>query len=113
MLYVAVLVAGGRESADALTATGEAVHYAAGAFRHAKPVGALGEGVDLLRRAPMSRAAPADNGDTEVASEAGVVTLGRATAPAGGDGLNAFASAFADAIAAHRHYERELASVPA
>jgi catalase len=118
VLYDAVLVAGGRESVDALAGNGEAVHYVAEAFKHAKPIAALSEGIDLLRRAalPDARLAGDGDGDDEVISEAGVVTLARPQVPGGdgaGDGLRAFASALADAVAAHRHFERRLEAVPA
>jgi catalase len=121
-----VLVAGGRESVDALAGNGEAVHYVAEAFKHAKPIATLGEGIDLLRRAALPDARLAGNGDGddgddgdgdgEVISEAGVVTLARPQVPGGngaGDGLRAFASALADAVGAHRHFERRLEAVPA
>ena len=45
------------------------------------------------------------------------MTLARPQAPSeadgAGDGLRAFASALADAVAAHRHFERQLDAVPA
>ena len=116
VLYDAVLVAGGRDSVETLAGNGEAVHYVAEAYKHAKPVAALGEGIDLLQRAPLPDARLAADADNEVISEAGVVTLAKATAPGGdgaGDGLRAFASALADAVAAHRHFERRLDAVPA
>jgi catalase len=116
VLYDAVLVAGGRDSVEALAGNGEAVHYAAEAFKHAKPVAALGEGIDLLQRASLPDVRLAGDGDSEVVSEAGVVTVARPQAPGGdgaGDGLHAFASALVDAVAAHRHFERRLEAVPA
>jgi catalase len=106
VLYDAVLVAGGRGSAEALQANGSAVRYVAEAYKHAKPVGAIGEGVDLLREAPLNDARISDNG---LESESGLVTL----ASLHEDELAEFASAFADAIAQHRHFERRLEAIPA
>ena len=106
VLYDAVLVAGGEASVTTLSADGEAVHYVAEAFRHVKPLGALGDGVGLLQRAPLPEGAvPAGEG---VAERAGVVTVT-------GDGADpaAFAEAFLAASAAHRHHERDIAGVPA
>jgi catalase len=105
VLYDAVLVAGGRESVEALRGNGAAVRYVAEAYKHAKPLGALGDGVDLLRDAPFDDVTLSDNGLVE---SSGVVTL------AGDNGeLDAFAEAFIQAVAAHRHFDRAVAVVPA
>jgi catalase len=106
VLYDAVLVAGGSESVDALQANGAAVRFVAEAYKRAKPVGAIGEGVELLREAPLNDARLSDNG---LESESGVVTL----ASVDGDGLAEFASAFGEAIAQHRHFDRRLEAAPA
>jgi catalase len=105
VLYDAVLVAGGRRSVDALRGNGAAIRYMAEAYKHAKPVGAWGEGVDLLREAPLNDARVSDNG---LVAESGVVTI----ASDNGD-LDEFAAAFAEAIAQHRHFDRQVAAVPA
>jgi catalase len=105
VLYDAVLVAGGRESADALRSNGAAVRYVAEAYKHAKPLAAIGEGVELLREAPFDDVKLSDNG---LVDESGVVTL------ANGNGeLDEFADAFIQALAAHRHFDRAVAVVPA
>ena len=101
VLYDAVLVAPGEQ----LLGHGEALHYVTEAFKHAKPVGAVGDGVRLLEAAELPGVRLANGGDG-VVDDAGVVTT------AGGD-AGAFAEAFADAIAAHRHFDRELAAVAA
>ena len=110
VLYDAVLVAGGDASVGALLDTGDAVHFPAEAYKHVKPVAALGAGVRLLERAalPGARLATADEG---VVADRGVVTLASG-APSGTD-LDGFAAAFEDAIRAHRHFGREVGSVPA
>jgi catalase len=100
VLYDAVLIAGGEDSAHALGEIGDAVHYATEAYKHAKALGAIGAGVHLLRQA----LAPAGDGSI---SAPGVVTADN------GEDPQAFASAFAEAIAAHRHFDRRLAPVPA
>jgi catalase len=108
VLYDVVLVAGGRDSAEALRRNGTAVRYVAEAYKHAKPVAALGEGVELLREAPLNDARLSDNG---LVDESGVVTL--ASTANGNAELERFADAFAHAIAAHRHFDRNVAVVPA
>jgi catalase len=107
VLYDAVLVAAGEQSVDTLAGNGEALHYVAEAYRHAKPVGSIGAGLRLLQRAPLPEEA-IPNGEAGLYAENGVVILSEAN----GD-LGAFASAFAEAIAAHRHHARDLAAVPA
>jgi catalase len=110
VLYDGVLVAGGEDGVRALLANGEAVHYASEAFKHAKTVGALAAGLRLLEQAPMPGARLAGDGDGVLAIS-GVVTLASA-APSGSD-LAAFAGAFADALAEHRHFDRAVELVPA
>jgi len=62
VLYDAVLVAGGRAGVDALRSNGAAIRYVAEAYKHGKAVGAIGEGVDLLREAPSNDVRLSDNG---------------------------------------------------
>jgi catalase len=94
VLYDAVLVPGGAESVRTLSGDGKAVHFVTEAYKHYKAVGALGEGAELLS----------------------------ARVPSGGDGPGVviaddtdegFITAFAEAVAAHRHFDRETADVPA
>src|SRR5579875_2048825 len=107
VLYDAVLVAGGEASVRSLATNGDAVHYVAEAYRHAKAIGAVGAGIHLLDKAPLPDGA-VPSGSEQPASQSGVVTLADAT----GD-LAAFATEFVGAVAAHRHHDRDLASVPA
>lgn len=111
VVYDAVLVAGGEQSVDRLLKNGEAAHYAAEAYRHAKPVGAIGAGVRLLEQAPIPGIRVSKQGEGLVA-EAGTVTLAGSPTPSNDD-LQAFAASFAEAIARHRHFERETGAVPA
>ncbi len=106
VLYDAVLVAGGGQSVQALQGNGAAVRYVAEAYKHAKPVAAIGDGVELLREAPLNDAQLSDNG---LVVHAGVVTL----AAADNGELDKFARAFAAALAEHRHHDRNMAVVPA
>jgi catalase len=104
IMFDAVLVPGGRESVDALRTHGDALHFISEAFKHGKPIGAVGEGVDLLGVAHLPGISLADDGQTR--SEHGVVTD-----RAGG---GSFAPAFLEALAEHRHWGRDLKeTVPA
>jgi catalase len=106
VLYDAVFVAPGRESAAALAEEGEAVHYVAEAYRHGKTVAALGAGVELLRRAPLGDAVGAANG---LDAGGGLVTYADPDAGASEE----FAAALLASLSAHRHFDRDATAVPA
>jgi catalase len=74
------------------------VYFVTEAFKHYKAVGALGDGVELLVTARV----PCED---QHGHHEGVVIGERS------DGV--FIKEFADAVATHRHYEREVAAVPA
>jgi catalase len=100
VVYDAVLVAGGRSSADTLRGNGRALQFVAQAYRHYKPLAALGEGVEVLRAARIPEAgAESGNGATGGGGSAqrGVVV--------GADGATV-AREFTAAIARHRHWDR-------
>jgi catalase len=108
VLYDAILVAGGDDSVEAILGKGELANWPLEAYKHAKPVGAIGAGVRLLEelQLPGATLAPATGGST---NEAGVVTV----VGGGADDIQRFSEAFADAIAAHRHFDRPLEQVRA
>jgi catalase len=104
VMYDAVLIAGGRESVEALRRHGDALHFVLEAFRHGKAIGALGEAVDLLADARIASVDGADRTPEGVAILAG--------AAEGGD-ARAFAERFAAMVGQYRHWEREQERVPA
>jgi catalase len=106
VLYDGVIVAGGADSVQALLENGEAVHYVSEAYKHAKPVGAIGLGVRLLRRSSIPEEALSGREDGLVERD-GLVTLAGEGEPGG------FGTAFAEALAAHRHFERDVSAVAA
>jgi catalase len=106
VLYDGVLVAGGDESPSQVGRTGDLAAMIVEAYKHAKSIGAFGAGVELLASLPLPGAELAEDG-AAVRSAAGVVTT------RGADDLGGFASSFAEALAAHRHYERPLSEVVA
>ena len=74
------------------------------AFVHCKPLGAIGEGVELLRAAHLDGIDLADAKSADkVVSSRGVVTAQSASKP------RAFEQALIEAIAQHRHWDREEA----
>ncbi|GAA4902576.1 catalase [Streptomonospora salina] len=105
VLYDAVVVAGGASSAASLARNGLALNYVAEAFKHAKPVAALHEGVGVLEAAPLPPLRLAGDGETGV-SDQGVLTH-RGSDPGG------FHTAFTRVLAGHRVWDRDTARVPA
>jgi catalase len=95
VLYDAVLVPGGAESVRTLSGDGQAVYFVTEAYKHYKAIGALGEGGELLAAAHVP----------SVGDRPGVVVTD--------DTDEHFITAFAEAVAAHRHYDRDTAAVPA
>ncbi|ADD06941.1 catalase [Natrialba magadii ATCC 43099] len=102
--FDAVLVPGGSESVDAMTQQGDPKHFVAEAFKHYKPIAAVGEGTELFEAVDLPDTDIADDGD--LVSDAGVVTCRN-------DDLDEFAEKFIDAIAQHRHWDRDPEAVPA
>ena len=92
VLFDAVYVAGGEASAGVLAGHADALHFVDEAFRHCKAIAATGAGRDVLQASYL--------GLKDAIHAPGVVT--------GEDKQAAkVAAAFVDAIAAHRHWERE------
>ena len=107
VLYDAVVVPGGADSTRALLSDGCATHFVLEAYKHAKPVGAAGEGVALLQRAGINGVRQAGGSD-ELVTDRGVVT-----ATGVGQLPQDFLTEFARALAAHRAWDRDTAAVPA
>lgn len=100
VLYDAVLLPGGQDGAPAAVKDPDALRFVRDAYRHGKPVGALGSGVGVLS-ALEPEGLRLSTGDRGAVSDRGVVTD---TSPGTPD--TEFVQAFIDAIAAHRHGDR-------
>ncbi|UWJ22290.1 Catalase [Methanosarcina mazei TMA] len=102
VLYDAVYIPGGKENVETLKKHGDAIHFVNEAFRHCKPLGATGEGVELFKAAhlPDIKLAGKSSAD-KVVSDKGVVTARNE-----GD-RSSFNESFTIAIAQHRHWNRE------
>jgi len=105
VFYDAVYIPGGKENVETLKMQGDAIHFVNEAFRHCKPLGATGEGVELLKAAnlPDIQFAGKESADKEIPliSDKGVVTA------VNGEDRSAFNESFTAAIAKHRHWDRE------
>ena len=93
VLYDAVLIAGGSASVDTLLGNGDAIHYVTEAFKHAKPIGAIGDGTRLLEPLPNATDAP-----------------GVTTTPHRQD--ERVREAVPRDLGTHRHFDRDVAAVP-
>jgi catalase len=102
VLFDALYIPGGKASVEALKTHGEALHFVNEAFKHCKPIGAMTEGIDLLKASHIQGVSLADLDHCgEIVSDKGVVTV------CGPADVASFAQAFQEAIARHRHWNRE------
>ncbi|MEA2718619.1 MAG: catalase [Candidatus Eremiobacteraeota bacterium] len=92
--FDAVFIPGGADSAETLTASADAVHFVAEAYKHAKALAASGEGIELLQAADL-----VDADGAEPAANSGVVTTQAAN-------LGNLPDQFLAAIAKHRAWDR-------
>ncbi len=107
VLFDAVLVPGGEDLVNRLTKQGDAKHFIAEAYKHKKPIAAMGAGVDLIEAVLPSETEISQEPDGAVVTHQGIVTH-RAK-----DHTDAFTEAFTTAIAQHRHWERDEEPIPA
>ncbi len=104
VVYDAAFIPGGAASAAALGEQGIAVHFIAEAYAHCKAIAAAGEGIALLEKAGIKGSM--DDGHDAV--DLPGVVIG-----ASGAKFDELIGEFVNAIAKHRHFDREIASVPA
>jgi catalase len=97
VVYDAVFVPGGEKSVAALVAFPLAVDFVKEAYQHYKPIAAAAEGVQLLAKAEV----PTSSDEGKDSSAHGVVTTT-------GRDISGFVKAFIKAIAAHRHFDRQV-----
>lgn len=102
--FDAVYIPGGRENVDSLKKHGDVLHFLNESFKHCKAIAAIGEGVELFKKSDITGFSISSG---EITSDKGVIT-----APNNAD-MNNFAKKFIDAIAVHRHWDREKEEVPA
>jgi catalase len=99
VMYDALLIPGGKEAVAKLKGLGKAVHFVREAYKHCKPIAALGEGVELIEACQLPELQVFD----KTAVDKGVIT-----SRDGGDSKGV-ATAFINAIKQHRFWEREKA----
>jgi catalase len=101
VLFDAVYVPGGEASVNALKAVPEVFEFVTEAYKHCKTIAGNGAGGEILRLAGLNVGGSTDgsNGEDQM-SDAGVLV------GSNGD-LTGLAAEFIQAIAQHRHWERE------
>ena len=101
VMYDGVYIPGGKESIKTLKMQGDAIHFVHEAFRHCKPLGATGEGIELFKVANLPDIIFAERKSADkVISDKGVVTVMRIES-------SSFNDSFIAALAKHRHWGRE------
>lgn len=107
IMFDAIFIPGGKESAEALKENGDALHFVNEAYKHCKPIAALGEGVDFLKQCRLPGVKLPDSESDGLTNEKGVVV-------GNPDNLDSFIKEFTKATAQHRHWDREnIDKVPA
>ncbi len=101
VLFDAIYVPGGMKSIAALIAHGEPLTFVHEAYKHFKPIAAAGEGIDLLLRADLP-GVDLSQTNGKIDTELGVVVNRQPS------DMAAFATAFIEAVAAHRHWLRPV-----
>jgi catalase len=101
--YDAVYVPGGLQSVGCLMLQGDALHFINEAYKHAKAIGAVNEGVNLIEASDVKdiKTACSDT-KSKVVTELGVVTVRNCT------DVSSFSKEFIKAIAQHRHWGRQI-----
>ncbi len=103
VLFDAVYVPGGEQSAETLKGEADALHFVNEAYKHCKAIAATGAGVEVLRASypgALKEVKAASDG-SKVFAEEGVVTGQDAQ-------VGKAATEFIKAIAQHRHWSREM-----
>jgi catalase len=116
-MFDAVLIPSGEEHAKSLAENGRVIHWVREAFGHCKTIGAVAEGVTVVKRALELPVVKLQDSLTsgEVVTSYGVVTTGVYTITSTvvdvlkiKPGPTGFVSNFAYQISKHRCYDREL-----
>lgn len=124
-LFDAIVVPGGAQSINTLKNNGEAFQWINEAYKHHKTIGAVNEGVALLRESAIPPSLISV--DESITTEKGVVTAGvynssKESESIVGNAIEAvksigktgnFVKSFIEALGQHRHWERDVTRIPA
>ncbi|CAO3674368.1 unnamed protein product [Umbelopsis ramanniana] len=124
-LFDAIVVPGGAQSINTLKNNGEAFQWINEAYKHHKTIGAVSDGVALLRESAIPPSLVSI--DESITSEKGVVTAGIYSSSKQSDSIvgsaieavksvgktGNFAKSFIEALGQHRHWDRDVTRIPA
>jgi len=99
VLFDAVIIPGGSEHIKSLKEQGYALNFVLEMLKHCKPIGAIGDGVELLSLIPLPEIRISE--DDKVIDKMGIVTVKQAAEP------GAFNEAFINVLKKYRFWERE------
>jgi catalase len=106
VVFDAVFIPGGNHI-ESLKQQGKAKNFVMEAFKHCKPIGASGEGVELLKECNLPGIDLSGGGSDQIKSDKGVVTVSVS------DKTDDFNKTFIEAMKKHRFWNREIDMVPA
>ncbi|MDQ6611576.1 MAG: catalase HPII, partial [Gemmatimonadota bacterium] len=100
-VWDAVVLLDGDGAQQKLALMGQALEFLKDQYRHCKPILAYGSSATLLERADISLTLPNGSADPGIIADSG-------TGKSNADGNQRMLTAFVEALAAHRHFEREM-----
>jgi len=112
VLFDGIVLVGGTQW-EKLGQKGEVIQFVNETFKHCKPIGAIEEGVDFLRKFGFLGVALAGPGEQVSTSQGVVTTMKFSPAITEISGTISWGKELFNAIAAHRHFERIIDPVPA
>lgn len=99
--YDAVYVPGGKESVDKMKTQGYVLHFINEQYKHLKTIAASNEGIEIIRASQINLATNQKDAQAPEMQKEGIVTVGDT------DDLSNFCEQFVEAIARHRHWDRQ------
>jgi catalase len=118
VMFDAIVIVGGKSSIDAMSKVGAAKAFILEAYKHCKPIAAINEAVDMVQKLFMTQMINVKlaGESSGVVSDMGVVTIQNFAESAlamNKEGPVTFGTALFNAVAAHRHFERDTSNVAA
>lgn len=99
VLFDAVIIPDGKDSVKMLKESGYAINFIQEMFKHCKPIGAIGESVDLLLKTPLKDKDLSDN--DSIKEKVGVLSVKKTI------DTKAFNEKFIEAMKQYRFWDRE------
>jgi catalase len=101
VMYDALFIPGGVDSAEALGTSPDAVRFINDAYKHCKVIGAMSEGIDALKKTDARMAVRDTGGEDNIVSDLGIVIVRHPSQ------MEGFVETFVEEVRHHRHWMRE------